>query len=37
MLKALGVMESFQGICFGHGSSKAYQYVTVEKIKSLGD
>jgi hypothetical protein len=30
-------MESFQGICFGHACSKAYQYVIIErKKKTLG-
>ncbi len=27
----LGLEESFQGICFGHASSKACQYVTTEE------
>jgi len=34
-LEVLGVMESFHKICFGHACSKAYQYATIEKKKSL--
>jgi len=27
----LGLEESFQGTCFGHAFSKAYQYATTEE------
>jgi hypothetical protein len=27
----LGLEENFQGNCFGHGFSKACQYVTIEE------
>jgi len=29
--EVFGLEESFQGTCFGHAFSKAYQYGTIEK------
>ncbi len=34
--EALGLEESFQGTCFGHVFSKAYQYATNDEIFCIG-
>jgi hypothetical protein len=34
--EALGMMENFQGICFGHAFFKACQYAIVEELVYTG-
>jgi hypothetical protein len=34
--ETLGLEESFQGTCFGHVFSKAYQYATNDEIFCIG-
>jgi hypothetical protein len=34
--EALGLEESFQGTCFGHVFSKAYQYATNDENFCIG-
>jgi hypothetical protein len=34
--EALGLEESFQGTCFGHVFSKAYQYATNDEKNCMG-